>query len=114
MIPIHQVSRLKRFITAAILVHETGHWLAGKMTGFRLILFAIGPWVISWNLGGWKTKWVRNRGYSGMCVMMPHQGLLRMARARIRPKCQEMGRTRHHSMPGLPDPGMCENGATAP
>jgi hypothetical protein len=130
MIPIHQVSRRKRFITAAlatftvgafallssllgivllgllqtqgrvsfsmpeftwasmlliplllaalfflwqgaILIHETGHWLAGKMTGFRLILFAIGPWVSSWNLGGWKTKWVRNRGYSGMCVMMP-------------------------------------------
>jgi hypothetical protein len=57
---------------ATVVAHEAGHYLAGKVMGMKLLLFAIGPLVCTPNHNGRvHARWIKNRGYSGLCAMAP-------------------------------------------
>ncbi|SMC50980.1 M50 family metallopeptidase [Papillibacter cinnamivorans] len=58
-------------IFLTVQLHELGHLLAGTLTGWRLFSFRVGP--LSWNNenGRMKFTWIPNRGYSGLCAMVP-------------------------------------------
>ena len=52
-------------------VHEFGHFLFGKLAGYRLISYRIG--FLAWNYENGRMKFsvMRNKGYSGLCAMVP-------------------------------------------
>lgn len=41
----------------SLLVHETGHWLAGRAVGWRCLTFRIGPFKLVHLAAGWRIKW---------------------------------------------------------
>lgn len=61
------------FIT--INVHEFGHFIFGKLLGYRLISYRIG--FLAWNYenGRMRMSIIKNKGYSGLCAMLPPDGV---------------------------------------
>ena len=59
-------------ILIGILCHETGHVLAGKISGLRFQTLAAGPLVVSNLSDGWRWQWVNSQGlWNGVTVMSP-------------------------------------------
>jgi len=54
-----------------IYLHELGHLLGGKIAGYRLMSFRIGP--LAWNYENGKLHFslLPNKGYGGLCAMLP-------------------------------------------
>ncbi|WP_416150364.1 M50 family metallopeptidase [Salipaludibacillus sp. HK11] len=52
-------------------LHEFGHFLFGKLSGYRLLSFRVG--LFSWDYENGKMKFAfkKNEGYSGLCMMIP-------------------------------------------
>jgi tetratricopeptide (TPR) repeat protein len=52
-------------------IHEFGHYIFGRLFGYKLISYRIS--VLSWNNENSKMKFsiMRNKGYSGLCAMIP-------------------------------------------
>lgn len=52
-------------------IHESGHFLCGKLSGFKLLLFGIGPFNWRYENGKFKFSVERKKGYLGFCAMIP-------------------------------------------
>lgn len=52
-------------------IHEFGHFVYGKLYGYKLLTYQIG--FFSWSKENDKIKFsiIRNKGYSGLCSMIP-------------------------------------------
>lgn len=57
-----------------IIIHEGGHYLFGKLTGYEFISFRIGKWMFMRIDGRIQTKKFSIRGTGGQCLMMPPDG----------------------------------------
>lgn len=59
-------------VLVGILCHETGHLVAGKLSGLQFLTLAAGPLVISRLSDGWRWQLVNSRGlWNGVTVMSP-------------------------------------------
>lgn len=54
-----------------IIVHESGHMIFGWMTGYKLVSFRIGSFVLVKKEGKWKWKRMSVIGTGGQCLMDP-------------------------------------------
>lgn len=54
-------------------IHEFGHFVFGMMYGYELLSYRIG--FFSWNKENGKIKFriIKNKGYSGLCMMIPKE-----------------------------------------
>ena len=59
-------------------VHEFGHWLAGRSVGFRLTFLAIGPLWLKRDSGRWKLRWRRH--LTGGLILMSIDRVRRVRR----------------------------------
>lgn len=60
---------------AAILIHEGGHWLGGRIGGMRLLLMTAGPLRLTRQARGWRLGlFLRGGGFGGLTVMTPAAG----------------------------------------
>jgi len=52
-------------------IHEFGHYIFGRIQGYKLVSYRIS--VLSWNYQNSKMKFslMRNKGYGGLCAMIP-------------------------------------------
>ena len=52
-------------------IHEFGHYVFGKMAGYKLMSFRIGP--LSWTVENEKFKFMilKSKDYGGLCAMIP-------------------------------------------
>lgn len=52
-------------------IHEFGHFIFGKISGYRLISYRVS--IFTWNNQNGKMKFsiIKNKGYSGLCAMIP-------------------------------------------
>jgi tetratricopeptide (TPR) repeat protein len=52
-------------------IHEFGHFIFGKIFGYRLMSYRIS--FLTWNYENGKMKFsiIKNKGYSGLCAMVP-------------------------------------------
>lgn len=52
-------------------IHEFGHYIFGKIFGYKLISYRIG--IFAWNHenGKMKLSIIKNNGYGGLCAMLP-------------------------------------------
>ncbi|MDL2255096.1 hypothetical protein LJC38_00745 [Parabacteroides sp. OttesenSCG-928-K15] len=64
----------------AIQLHEIGHFLFGKMSGYKLLMLKFGPVAYKYENGKYKLTWEKAVGYAGLCMMMPPEGELRESR----------------------------------
>jgi hypothetical protein len=55
----------------SIILHEGGHWLAGRATGYRLVSFRVGPLMFIPKEKGTEIKSLRIAGTAGQCLMSP-------------------------------------------
>lgn len=57
-------------------IHEFGHFLFGKLFGYRLLSYRIS--FLTWNNENGKMKFsvIRNKGYGGLCAMLPPEQAL--------------------------------------
>ncbi len=55
----------------SIILHEGGHWLAGRATGYRLVSFRVGPLMFIPKEKGTEIKTLRLAGTAGQCLMSP-------------------------------------------
>jgi hypothetical protein len=55
----------------AIHIHEMGHCMIGQMFGYKLISYRVG--FLAWNYENGRMRFsiLRNRGYGGLCAMLP-------------------------------------------
>lgn len=55
----------------SINIYEFGHFLFGKIFGYKLLSYRIG--YLAWNYenGKMKFSFIKNKGYSGLCAMLP-------------------------------------------
>lgn len=58
-------------LVIAIQLHETGHFLFGKISGYSLIRFKIGPLCWKYENGRYLFEWEKSKGFLGLCMMMP-------------------------------------------
>jgi hypothetical protein len=65
----------------SIHIHEMGHCLLGLMFGYRLISYRVG--FLAWNYENGRMRFaiLRNRGYGGLCAMVPPEQELRPGQA---------------------------------
>ncbi len=56
-----------------IIIHELGHFVVGKILGYRFIFLRLGPVSIETKNGKLKVFVKRNKGYGGACGMLPPQ-----------------------------------------
>lgn len=54
-----------------IIIHEAGHFLFGKLSGYKLVSFRIGRFVFVEDEGRIKLKRFKIAGTGGQCLMMP-------------------------------------------
>jgi hypothetical protein len=54
-----------------IIFHEFGHYIFGKLAGFRLYSFRVSCFAIEYVNGKYKWKYHKNIGYGGLCMMIP-------------------------------------------
>lgn len=52
-------------------LHEFGHYLFGKLLGYRLIMYRIGILSFTFENDKIKFEWIKNKGYDGLCAMIP-------------------------------------------
>lgn len=54
-------------------IHEFGHYIFGKILGYKLMSYRIG--IFTWNYENGKMKFsiIKNNGYGGLCAMLPPQ-----------------------------------------
>lgn len=57
-----------------IIAHETGHLIAGLISGYKLIFFRIGPFTFVRHGRKTEVKKFRVKGTAGQCLMMPPDG----------------------------------------
>lgn len=55
----------------AINFHEFGHYLMGKSLNYRLLIYRIGFLSFSYENGRMKFEIINNKGYGGLCAMLP-------------------------------------------
>jgi len=56
----------------AILIHEGGHWLGGRIAGMRLLLMTVGPIRLTRDADGWRwSAFLRAGSFGGLTVMAP-------------------------------------------
>jgi hypothetical protein len=57
-------------------IHEFGHFIFGKVSGYSLISYRIG--AFAWNNENGKMKFsiIKNKGYDGLCAMIPPEQAL--------------------------------------
>lgn len=60
---------ISTFLT--INIHEFGHYIFGKIAGYKLLKFIIGPLSWSFENGKFKFMIIKPQGYGGLCAMMP-------------------------------------------
>lgn len=54
-------------------IHEFGHYIFGKIFGYRLISYRIGFFTWNYENGKMKFSIMKNNGYGGLCAMIPPQ-----------------------------------------
>jgi hypothetical protein len=54
-----------------IIVHEGGHLIFGKLSGYKFVSFRIGSIMLVFNEGKYKLKRFSLKGTGGQCLMMP-------------------------------------------
>lgn len=61
-------------------IHEFGHFVFGKLSGYRLISYRAG--IFSWSNenGRMKLSIIKNKGYSGLCAMVPPEHAIPMSK----------------------------------
>ncbi|MDH6342266.1 tetratricopeptide (TPR) repeat protein [Parabacteroides sp. PFB2-12] len=64
----------------AIQLHEIGHFLFGKLSGYRLLMLKFGPLCYKYENGKYKFTFEKAVGYAGLCMMVPPEGELRDSR----------------------------------
>lgn len=52
-------------------IHEFGHFLFGKLLGYQLIMYQIGPLAFTYENGKMKFRLKRAKGFAGLCAMIP-------------------------------------------
>lgn len=52
-------------------LHELGHYLFGKLLGYRLIMYRVGPLSFTYVNDKMQFEWIKNKGYGGLCAMIP-------------------------------------------
>lgn len=61
-------------------IHELGHFLFGKLSGYKLILYKVGPLCWKYENGHYRFETEKMKGYLGLCMMMaPAGGVSRRA-----------------------------------
>ncbi|MBU5595129.1 hypothetical protein KQI76_08120 [Amphibacillus sp. MSJ-3] len=55
-------------------IHELGHYLFGKLLGYQLLMYRIGFLSFTYENGKMKFELIKNKGYSGLCAMVPPKG----------------------------------------
>lgn len=55
-------------------IHELGHFLVGKILGYRLIMYQIGILSFTYENGKMKFQFKRTKGFAGLCAMIPPLG----------------------------------------
>ncbi|MDL2244869.1 hypothetical protein LJC54_05125 [Parabacteroides sp. OttesenSCG-928-J18] len=64
----------------AIQLHEIGHFLFGKLSGYKLLMLKFGPLCYKYENGKYKLAWEKAVGYAGLCMMMPPEEELQDSR----------------------------------
>ena len=60
-------------VVASIHIHEMGHCLLGRLFGYQLISYRVGVFAWNYENGRMRFSILRNRGYGGLCAMLPPQ-----------------------------------------
>lgn len=55
-------------------IHELGHFIMGKIMGYRLLMIRAGIFSLQRENEKLKLNIVKNVGYGGLCAMIPHNG----------------------------------------
>ena len=55
-----------------IIIHESGHLIFGKLSGYKYVSFRIGPYMIIKDNGRFKIKKYNIKGIIGQCLMRPN------------------------------------------
>lgn len=55
-------------------IHEFGHFLVGKILGYRLIMYQIGILSFTYENGNMKFQFKKAKGFAGLCAMIPPVG----------------------------------------
>jgi hypothetical protein len=73
LIPIIVLFLLLLYLAAfiQIIVHETGHLIFGKLSGYQFVSFRIGSFMFVSDQGKFKVKRFRLKGTGGQCLLMP-------------------------------------------
>ncbi|GAA4067184.1 M50 family metallopeptidase [Amphibacillus indicireducens] len=58
----------------AVNIHEFGHFLVGKILGYRLLMYQIGLLAFTYENGKMKFQFKRAKGFAGLCAMIPPMG----------------------------------------
>lgn len=58
-------------IFVPIIIHESGHLIFGKLTGYKYVSYRIGPYMLIKNNGKLKMKRYNIKGIVGQCLLMP-------------------------------------------
>ncbi|HAX71917.1 MAG TPA: hypothetical protein DCY20_00175 [Firmicutes bacterium] len=64
-------------IFVQINLHEFGHFIFGKLFHYQLISYRIGPLSFDYENGKMKLSLKRNKGYGGLCAMLPRGDIKR-------------------------------------
>lgn len=61
------------FLSLFLLIHlhELGHLFFGKLAGYKLILYKVGPFCWKLENGRFKFETEKMKGYAGLCMMIP-------------------------------------------
>lgn len=57
-----------------IIIHEGGHYIFGRLTGYKFVSFRIGKWMLVRAKSKFKLKKFHIVGTGGQCLMMPPDG----------------------------------------
>jgi len=52
-------------------LHELGHFLFGKMAGYKLLQYKVGPCCWKYENGSYRFEMEKVKGYMGLCMMIP-------------------------------------------
>ena len=58
-------------VYAQLILHETGHLIAGLLTGYRFVSFRIGSLMLMKTQGRWRLARFKLMGTGGQCLMAP-------------------------------------------
>lgn len=64
---------LSFFVSLFLLIHihELGHFFFGKLAGYKLLMYKVGPLCWKYENGHFKFELEKIKGYLGLCMMLP-------------------------------------------